>query len=54
MAQPKKQKSSRKTGMGRSHLGPALARKVNSALSRTGAKVQAYVSRRVSGKKAKA
>lgn len=48
---PKRQSSARKTGFRRSQHGPKLARAVNGALSRAGAKVKAYVSRRTSGKK---
>lgn len=46
MGKPKKQKSPRKTGMGRSHLVLKLARVVNGK-----SPVKAYTTRRESGKK---
>lgn len=48
----KKHTTARKTGFRRSHHGVKLARVVNGALSKVGAKVKAYVTRRESGKKA--
>jgi hypothetical protein len=47
----KKHTTSRKTGYRRSHHVVKLARAVNGALSKAGAKVKAYVTRRESGKK---
>jgi len=49
---PKRQKTSRKTAMGRSHLVLKLARTVNAKLSNAGSKVKAYTTRRESRKKA--
>lgn len=46
MAQPKKQSSSRKTGMRRSHLRLKLARRVNKT-----SPVKAFTTRKQSGKK---
>lgn len=46
MGKPKKQKSPRKTGMGRSHLVVNLARMVNAK-----SPVKAYTTKRESGKK---
>lgn len=54
MGKPKKQTSSRKTGLRRSHLVLELARTVNSLLSKTKTSVRAYTTRRESGKKVKA
>lgn len=51
MGKPKKQSSPRKTGLRRSHLVVDLARTVNGLLSRSGAKVRAYTTKRESGKK---
>jgi hypothetical protein len=50
MAQPKKQRSQRKTGLHRSHLVVKLARKVNSILSQKGEKVKVYTTKREAGK----
>ena len=52
MGKPKKQSSPRKTGTRRSHLVVELARRVNSKLSKAGAKAKAYTTRRESGSKA--
>jgi hypothetical protein len=46
MGKPKKQKSPRKTGLGRSHLVVKLARMVNAK-----SPVKAYTTKRESGKK---
>lgn len=54
MGKPKKQTSPRKTGLRQSHLRVELARRVNGLLSKAGAKVKAYTTRRESGKKTKA
>jgi hypothetical protein len=54
MGKPKKQTSPRKTGLRQSHLRLDLARRVNALLSKAGAKVKAYTTRRESGKKVKA
>ena len=50
MAQPKKQRSQRKTGLHRSHLVVKLARTVNSILSQKGEKVKVYTTKREAGK----
>lgn len=54
MGKPKKQTSSRKSGLRRSHLVVELARVVNGALSHAGKKVRAYSTKRESAKKTKA
>lgn len=46
----KKHTTARKTGFRRSHHVVKLARTVNSALSKAGAKVKAYTTRRESAK----
>lgn len=48
MAQPKKQSSSRKTGLRRSHLVLKLARRVNGS-----SPVKAWTTKRETGKKTK-
>jgi hypothetical protein len=53
MGKPKKQTSTRKTGLRQSHLRVDLARRVNGLLSKAGAKVKAFTTVRESGKKAK-
>lgn len=54
MGKPKKQTSSRKSGLRRSSHVVELARKVNGILSNAGKKVRAYTTKRESGKNAKA
>lgn len=54
MGKPKKQTSTRKTGLRQSHLRVDLARRVNALLSKAGAKVKAFTTVRESGKKVKA
>lgn len=49
MAQPKKQRSQRKTGLHRSHLVLKLARQVNGILAHKGERVRAYTTKRESG-----
>lgn len=51
MGKPKKQSSSRKTGLRRSHLLLELARTVNGKLANAGSSVRAYTTKCESAKK---
>lgn len=51
MGRPKKQTSSRKTGLRRSHLSLELKRRVNSLLSKAGEKVKVATTKRENSKK---